>query len=100
MATKKCGEEREIMNAKAMEGLKKRKYGLLAALLTACAAVVIFSLSGRLIGGGYTFIRGDLTGQYVPFIRQFLNSLLGPEDLDYSFYISMGTSTMAAYAYN
>lgn len=87
------------MKAKAMEGLKKRKYGLLAALLTACAAVVIFSLSGRLIGGGYTFIRGDLTGQYVPFIRQFLNSLFGAEDLDYSFYISMGMSAMEIYAY-
>lgn len=88
------------MKAKAMEGLKKRKYGLLAALLTACAAVVIFSLSGRLIGGGYTFMRGDLTGQYVPFIRQFLNSLFGPEDLDYSFYISMGMPMMAVYACN
>lgn len=76
------------------------KYGALAAGLTACATVIIFSLAGKLIGGGYTFMLGDLTGQYVPFIHQFLNSLFGPEDLDYSFYISMGTPTMAVYACN
>ncbi len=88
------------MKAKAMEGLKIRKYGLLAALLTACAAVAIFSLSGRLIGGGYTFLRGDLTVQYAPIIHQFLNSLFGPEDLDYSFCVSMGMPMMALYAYD
>lgn len=88
------------MKEKAIEGFQNRKYGLLAALLTACAAVVIFSISRRLIGGAYIFMRGDLMGQYVPFFHQFLNSLFGPEDLDYSFYISMGMPTMAVYACN
>lgn len=88
-----------------MEQIEKQKkyswkYGALAAGLTACASVIIFSLSGNLIGGGYTFMRGDLMAQYQPFIRQFLNSLFGPEDLDYSFYISMGMPTMAVYACN
>ena len=78
----------------------RQKYGVLAAGLTACATVIIFSLAGKLIGGGYTFVQGDLTGQYLPFIHQFLNALFGPEDLDYSFYISMGTPTMAVYACN
>ncbi len=76
-----------------------RKYGVLAAGLTACTAVMIFSFAGRLIGGGYTFVRGDLTGQYAPLIHQFLKALFGPEDLDYSFAVSMGTPTMAVYAY-
>lgn len=75
------------------------KYGALAAGLTACAAVMIFSLAGRLIGGSYTFVRGDLPGQYVPMIHQFLNALFGPEDLDYSFFVSMGMPTMGVYAY-
>ncbi len=88
-----------------MESSVKQKkyrwgYGALAAALTACAAVLIFSFAGRLIGGGYTFMCGDLTEQFVPFIHQFLNSLFGSEDLDYSFYISMGTPTMAVYACN
>lgn len=78
----------------------RQRYGVLAAGLTAVAAVIIFSLAGRLIGGDYSFVRGDLTGQYLPFIHQFLDSLFGPEDLDYSFYISMGTPTMAVYACN
>lgn len=75
------------------------RYGALAAGLTACAAVMIFSFAGRLIGGGYTFVRGDLSGQYVPLIHQFLNALFGPEDLDYSFFVSMGMPMMAVYAY-
>lgn len=87
------------MKENAMEGVKKRKYGLLAALLTACAAVAIFSLSGRLIGGSYVFTRGDLGGQFAAMIHQFLNALFGPEDLDYSFFISLGTSTIEIYAY-
>lgn len=75
------------------------KYGALAAGLTACAAVMIFSFAGRLIGGSYTFVRGDLPGQYIPMIHQFLNALFGPEDLDYSFFVSMGMPTMGVYAY-
>ncbi|MDE6529489.1 MAG: YfhO family protein, partial [Lachnospiraceae bacterium] len=75
------------------------RYGALAAGLTACAAVMIFSFAGRLVGGGYTFGRGDLPGQYAPLIHQFLNALFGPEDLDYSFYVSMGMPMMAVYAY-
>lgn len=87
-----------------MEQINRQKkyrwgYGALAAGLTAFAAALIFSLAGRLIGGDYSFVRGDLTGQHMPFIHQFLNSLFGPEDLDYSFYISMGMPTMAIYAY-
>lgn len=74
-------------------------YGALAAGLTACAAVMIFSFAGRLIGGRYSFVRGDLPGQYAPLIHQFLNALFGPEDLDYSFFVSMGMPTMAVYAY-
>lgn len=87
------------MKERAMEGFQKRKYGLLAALLTVCGAVAIFSLSGRLIGGRYTFVRGDLGWQYAPLIHQFINALFGPEDLDYSFFISMGMPTTAIYAY-
>ncbi len=74
------------------------RYGVLAAALTALAAVLIFSFSGRLIGGGYIFMCGDLESQYVRFISQFLHTLFGPEDLDYSFYISMGTPSMPIYA--
>ncbi len=74
------------------------RYGVLAAVLTVFAAVLIFSLSGRLIGGGYIFMRSDLDSQYVRFITQFLRTLFGPEDLDYSFYISMGTPSMPIYA--
>lgn len=86
-----------------MESIEERKkyklnYGLLAAGLTACAAVMIFSFGGRLIGGSYTFVRGDLSGQYAPLIHQFLNALFGPEDLDYSFAVSMGMPMMGIYA--
>lgn len=75
------------------------KNGFIAAVLTLCTATLIFSFSGRLIGGGYTFTRGDLSGQIAPLIRQFLNAVFGPEDLDYSFFVSMGMPTMAVYAY-
>ncbi len=68
-----------------MESSVKQKkyrwgYGALAAALTACAAVLIFSFAGRLIGGGYTFMCGDLTEQFVPFITSRMcvsRSLLG-----------------------
>lgn len=90
----------KIIREKALEFLKERRYGLLAAVLTVCTAVAIFSLSGRLIGGAYAFVRGDLTSQYAPLIHQFLNSLFGPEDIDYSFYVSMGMPMTAVYACN
>lgn len=77
----------------------KLRYGMFAAGLTACAAVMIFSFAGRLIGGDYTFVRGDLSGQYAPLIHQFLNALFGAEDLDYSLFVSMGMPTMGIYAY-
>lgn len=83
---------------KVLAGLKERRYALLAAVLTAFTAVVLFSLSGRLIGGNYVFARGDLKFQYAPMVRQFLNSLFGPEDIDYSFYVGMGMPMTSVYA--
>lgn len=83
---------------KVLAGLKERRYALLAAVLTAFTAVVLFSLSGRLIGGSYVFVRGDLMSQFAPTVRQFLNSLFGPEDIDYSFYVGMGMPMTSVYA--
>ena len=78
---------------------KERKYGLIAMIWTAVTATILFALSGRLFGGTHTFVRSDLYGQYIVFIHQFLNSLFGPEEVDYSFYFSMGMPTMPLYAY-
>ena len=81
------------------EALKQHKYGLIAMVWTAVTATLLFTASGRLFGGTHTFLRGDLYGQYIAFIHQFLNSLFGPEEMDYSFYFSMGMPSMPLYAY-
>ncbi|MGN0324942.1 MAG: YfhO family protein, partial [Lachnospiraceae bacterium] len=79
--------------------LKKHKYGLIAMVWTAVTATLLFTASGRLFGGTHTFLRGDLFAQYIAFIHQFLNALFGPEEIDYSFYFSMGMPSMPLYAY-
>ncbi|HPF29138.1 MAG TPA: hypothetical protein PLZ77_03415, partial [Lachnospiraceae bacterium] len=61
------------------------QYGLLAALLTIVAAILIYSLAGRLIGGDYVFLHSDLYVQYVDAIRLFLRSLFGEGKVAYSF---------------
>ena len=78
---------------------KKQKYGLIAMVWTAITATLLFTASGRLFGGTHTFLRGDLYGQYIAFIHQFLNALFGPEEVDYSFYFSMGMPSMPLYTY-
>lgn len=79
--------------------LKEHKYGLIAMVWTAVTATLLFTLSGRLFGGTHTFLRGDLYEQYIAFIHQFLNALFGPEEVDYSFYFSMGMPSMPLYTY-
>lgn len=75
------------------------QYGLLAALLTIVAAILIYSLAGRLIGGDYVFLHSDLYVQYVDAIRLFLRSLFGEGKVAYSFSFSMGSSTVPIYAF-
>lgn len=86
------------MKEKAMEGLKKRKYGLLAACLAALIAFFIFVASQRLFGG-YSFLTSDLRSQYIHFIKLFLRSLFGEGTMDYTFDVGMGTPTIPLYAF-
>ncbi len=81
-----------------MEGLKKRKYGLLASGLAALIAFFIFAASQRLFGG-YSFLTSDLRSQYVRFIKLFLRSLFGEGTMDYTFDVGMGTPTIPLYAF-
>lgn len=86
------------MKEKAMEGLKKRRYGLLAACLAALLAFFIFVASQRLFGG-YSFLISDLRSQYIHFIKLFLRSLFGEGTMDYTFEVGMGTPTIPLYAF-
>lgn len=86
------------MKERAMEGLKKRKYGLLAACLAALIAFFIFVASQRLFGG-YSFLTSDLRSQYIHFIKLFLRSLFGEGTMDYTFEVGMGTPTIPLYAF-
>ncbi len=86
------------MKEKAVRGLEKRKYGLLAAFLAAFLAFLIFVLSRRLFSE-YSFLQSDLNAQYVHFIKLFLRSLFGEGAMDYTFEVGMGTPTMPLYAF-
>ncbi|MDE6529488.1 MAG: YfhO family protein [Lachnospiraceae bacterium] len=86
------------MKEKAMEGMKKRKYGLLAAILAALLAFIIFLASQRLFGE-YSFLISDLNAQYVHFIKLFLRSLFGGGTMDYTFEVGMGTPAIPLYAF-
>ncbi len=86
------------MKEKVIGGLKKRKYGLLAACLAALIAFFIFVASQRLFGG-YSFLTSDLRSQYVHFIKLFLRSLFGEGTMDYTFEVGMGTPTIPLYAF-
>lgn len=88
----------EAVKEKAMDGLKKRKYGLLAACLAALIAFFIFVASQRLFGR-YSFLTSDLRSQYIHFIKLFLRSLFGEGTLDYTFEVGMGTPTIPLYAF-
>lgn len=81
-----------------MKGLKKRKYGLLAAILAALLAFLIFVASKRLFGE-YSFLISDLNAQYVHFIKIFLRSLLGEGAMDYTFEVGMGTPSIPLYTF-
>lgn len=86
------------MKEKVIEGLKKRKYGLLAASLAALASFIIFVASQRLFNE-YSFLIHDLNAQYVHFIKLFLRSLLGEGTMDYTFEVGMGTPAIPLYAF-
>lgn len=86
------------MQGKLIDGLKKRKYGLLAAFLAALVSFLIFAVSKRIFGG-YSFLISDLRAQYVHFIRLFLRSLFGEGAMDYTFEVGMGTPSVPLYAY-
>lgn len=85
-------------NKKLIEGLKKRKYGLLAAFLAALLSFLIFVVSKRIFGE-YSFLISDLRAQYVHFIRLFLRSLFGGGAMDYTFEVGMGIPSIPLYAY-
>lgn len=86
------------MKEKVMVGIKKRKYGLLAALLAALLAFLIFVASQRLFSD-YSFLIHDLSAQYVHFIKLFLRSLFGEGSMDYTFEVGMGTPSIPLYAF-
>lgn len=86
------------MKEKAIDGIKKRKYGFLAAILAALLAFLIFFASQRLFGE-YSFLISDLNAQYVHFIKLFLRSLFGEGTMDYTFEVGMGTPAMPLYAF-
>lgn len=88
----------EAVKEKVIGGLKKRKYGLLAACLAALIAFFIFAASQRLFGG-YSFLTFDLRSQYIHFIKLFLRSLFGEGTMDYTFEVGMGTPTIPLYAF-
>lgn len=88
----------EAVKEKAMDGLKKRKYGLLAACLAALIAFIIFVASQRLFSE-YSFLIHDLNAQYVHFIKLFLRSLFEEGTMDYTFDVGMGTPTVPLYAF-
>ena len=56
-------------------------------------------MSGRLPGGEHIFLTGDYYVQYMQFIKLFLRNLIQGNPLSYSFEVSMGMPTLAAYAY-
>lgn len=88
----------EDVKEKVIGGLKKRKYGLLAACLAALIAFFIFVASQRLFGE-YSFLTSDLRSQYVHFIKLFLRSLFGEGTMDYTFEVGMGTPAIPLYAF-
>lgn len=79
-------------------GLKKRKYGIFAAITAALLAFFIFVASKRLFGE-YSFLISDLNAQYVHFIKLFLRSLFGGGAMDYTFEVGMGTPSIPLYAF-
>lgn len=88
----------KIVKEKAAEGLKKRKYGLLAAALAALVSFSVFVASKRLFSD-YSFLIHDLNAQYVHFIKLFLRSLFGEGAMDYTFEVGMGTPAIPLYAF-
>lgn len=91
--------ERRLHTGFGRESLKKSRYALLAALITAFLFTVIYTMAGRLIGGDILFMRSDLIYQYSAFNKLFLRNLLEGGSLDYSFQISLGMPTVPLYAF-
>ncbi len=69
-----------------------------AAVVSGVLISVAFLFSGRFPGGKRIFLTGDYYIQYVQFIKMFLRHLFSGESLAYSFELSMGMPTWAAYA--
>lgn len=91
--------ERQLHTGFGIESLKKSRYALLAALITAFLFTVIYTMAGRLIGGDTLFMRSDLIQQYSAFNKLFIRNLLEGGSLDYSFQISLGMPTASLYAF-
>lgn len=70
-------------------------YDYMAFFLTAFLAVIIFSLSGRMIGGDYTICVSDFQTQYVPYIRLFISKIFGDGKFYYSFANALGDELSA-----
>ena len=69
-----------------------------AAAVSGTLIVVAFLISGRFPGGKRIFLTGDYYIQYIQFIKMFLRHLFSGESLAYSFELSMGMPTWAAYS--
>lgn len=91
--------ERRLHTGFGIEYLKKSRYALLAALITAFLFTVIYTMAGRMIGGNTLFMRSDLIQQYSAFNKLFFRNLLEGGSLDYSFQISLGMPTAPLYAF-